>query len=195
MLFYVLTIGITDVLMIVVNLLLNKQLFNMSILYIVLAALLGTVAVIAIDGVLAFAIRRLPGKWFSKDVKIYSTPKAEMHFYEKLGIKKWKDHILELGNFTDFHKDKITDPHNPAYIERFILENNYGAVIHLSNVILGWLVIFCFPLRYFWCFGFPIAFVNSFLSLLPYMILRYNTPKLLTLYQILLKKQQAKTAN
>lgn len=187
MLFYVLSIVGADLLIILFNIWFNK--FDLSLMYIILAAVLGAIAVIAIDGVFAFLIRRLPEKWFSYDKKIWNVTKKECKIYEILGIKNWKDSILELGMFTSFSKKSIANPDSKEYMERFILESNYGAIIHLANVIFGFLVIFCFPLKYVFCFGLPISIVNAILSFLPYMILRYNIPRLQRMRVILEKKE------
>ena len=187
MLFYIFSIVGADLLIILFNIWFNK--FELSLLYIILAAVLGAIAVIAIDGVFAFIIRRLPEKWFSYDKKIWNVSKAECNFYEKLGIKLWKDEILELGVFTSFSKKTIANPDSKEYMERFILESNYGAIIHIANAIFGFLVIFCFPLKLVFCFGLPISIVNAILSLLPYMILRYNIPRLHRMRNLLEKKE------
>lgn len=187
MLFYIFSIVGADLLIILFNIWFNK--FELSLLYIILAAVLGAIAVIAIDGVFAFIIRRLPEKWFSYDKKIWNVSKAECNFYEKLGIKLWKDKILELGMFTSFSKKTIANPDSKEYMERFILESNYGAIIHIANAIFGFLVIFCFPLKLVFCFGLPISIVNAILSLLPYMILRYNIPRLHRMRNLLEKKE------
>ena len=187
MLFYIFSIVGADLLIILFNIWFNK--FELSLLYIILAAVLGAIAVIAIDGVFAFIIRRLPEKWFSYDKKIWNVSKAECNFYEKLGIKLWKDKILELGVFTSFSKKTIANPDSKEYMARFILESNYGAIIHIANAIFGFLVIFCFPLKLVLCFGLPISIVNAILSLLPYMILRYNIPRLHRMRNLLEKKE------
>lgn len=196
MVMYIIAIGLTDILMIAAGLIWGRSLHGMSTLYVFLASIGGTVGVIAWDGLWAFIIRRaFPEKWFNYERKGYfDVPKAECKFYEKIGIKKWKDHVLELGMFTAFDKKAISDPDNPVYMERFILENNYGEVIHLQNAIVGIAMIVCFPLEYFWYFSFPIIFVNAVLSLMPYAILRYNTPRLQRRRLILVEKAAKKAA-
>lgn len=188
---YLISIIGGDALIILFNLLFSRKQFpELSVLYIIIASILAAVLVIAIDGVFATFIRRcLPEKWFTYKVKIHNVSKKECKFYEKLGIKKWKDDVLELGVFTNFSKKKIADPHSIEYIERFILESNYGAVIHLSNAIFGFLLILCYPLKYCFLFPFPACIINLVLSLLPYMILRYNTPRLQKARNVLGKKE------
>ncbi len=190
MAFYIISIVGSDLLICLVNILVNKHFFNLSILYIVLACLLGAVGVIAIDGLIAFFIRRaLPEKKFDYHNKRFAASKKECAFYDFLRIKDWKDRILELGVFTGFSKKSIYAPQDRAYVERFILECNYGSCIHLWNAIGGFLLIFAYPLKYIFCFGLPIACVNAFLSMLPFMVLRYNVNRLYRLRDILEKKE------
>ena len=51
-------------------------------------------------------------------------------------------------------------------------------MIHILNAVLGFLVIFCIPLKYWLVISVPVACVNAFLATLPTFILRYNIPKL-----------------
>ncbi|MBR2986839.1 MAG: hypothetical protein IKC63_02345 [Clostridia bacterium] len=141
---------------------------------------LGVISVIAIDGIVAFIVRRMPEAWFSHEKKLYAVPKREREFLRKTKIGVWKRFVPELGCFTGFHKSHVADPKDPAYIERFLLESNYGAVGHVLGAFLGFLILllpFCKPLSV----GLPIAIVNFVLSMLPTCILRYNTPSLLRL--------------
>ena len=168
----------------VLNIFFTAPMLSMAWWECVLAVVIMTVAVIVVDLILGLIIRRfLPAKWFSVDKKLYSASKKEGKFYDKLKIKKWKDKVLELGQLTNFSKKKIADPNSAEYIERYIVEANYGVAIHLSNIILGFLIIFLFPLRVWLYYGFPVGVVNAFLSYLPLIILRYNLPKLHALYK------------
>lgn len=188
MAFYIISIVGADILILIINLLVNKHFFNMPIWYICVASISAAVIVIAIDGLTAWLVRRLPEPWFTADKKIWDVSKKECTVYEKIGIKNWKDKVIELGIFTNFSKKTIADPKSLEYIERFIMESNFGAVIHIVNIICAYAVIFCYPLKYWLCFGFPAACVNAFLSILPFFILRYNNNRLLRLRAILIKK-------
>ena len=158
--------------------------FGYSYLYGLFTPLL-TVAVILVDGIGAFIIRRLPNKWFSETNKIFASTKSEKKFYEKIGIKKWKDSVPELGGFTDFHKDHLYDPKSPEYIRRFILECNYGSMIHIVTAILGFVIIFITPLDICFLMAIPVAFVNFVLNLPPFFILRYNVNRLQTMLKFM----------
>lgn len=152
--------------------------------YIFVATFSSIAAVLIIDALTATLVRWiLPKKWFGKDVKIFDASKKRCKFYEKLGIKKWKDKIPELGSLTGFRKNKILDPKNNEFIERFIVESHYGIGVHLIGMVSGFLIIFIFPLEYWYCFGLPVGVVNLGYNLLSFMILRYNLPKLKTLYK------------
>jgi hypothetical protein len=156
---------------------------------IALSTLLGTISVIAWDGIVALLIRRLPlpMRWFAPASRLFAVGKRERSFYRSIGINIWKDHVPELGCFTGFHKSEFTSPNDPAYLARFLLESNYGVIIHLANAVLGYLILLL-P----WCseisVGLPIALVNTILSLFPVAILRFNTAPLYSLYQRALKK-------
>ena len=142
-----------------------------------------TLAVIIVDGIFSTIVRRcLPNKWFTQDVKCFIVNKKECKFYEKLGIKKWKDKVLELGMFTSFRKNKIAEPNNNEYIARYIMEANYGIICHIACIIFGFLILFIYP-KYCLTIALPVAIVNLVLNALPTMILRYNLPKLHTIYK------------
>lgn len=164
------------------NALFAAPVMGFSTLYAVLATVINTVAVILLDGLFAFLLRRLPEKWFSHKRKFFTVSRREKNFCEKLGIKKWKDKIPELGGFTGLHKNKIDAPHDNAYLTRYLREACYGFVIHVVTCFTGFLIIFICPLRYWFCFGLPVALVNAVLNVLPALVLRYNTFKLNILY-------------
>lgn len=164
--------------------------FGVSFWFILGAVLINVVAVIAVDGLFAFLIRRLPEKWFGHERSFFQVSAKEKKFYEKLKIRKWKDKVPELGQFTNFHKNKVAEPRNNVYLERYMLEAAYGEVIHLAGCFLGFVIIFFYPLKYWLCFGFPVAVINLIMNILPYFILRYNFYKMKVLYRSNERKQR-----
>ena len=80
-----------------------------------------------------------------------------------------------------FRKNKIRNEADIAYVNRFLIESNKGIVVHIADIFFGFLIIFIPPFKWSFCVGLPVAIVNTFLSILPIFILRYNTPKLLVL--------------
>lgn len=132
---------------------------------------------VLINGAVALIIHWLPKKWFLNERKIFKTFKWERRFFEKLGIKKWKDHVWELGGLGGFRKNKINDPTNPEYFATFLMESNKGIVVHIVSIFAGFVCILLFP-QYIWTVGFPASLVGVFLNILPTLILRYNIPKL-----------------
>lgn len=164
--------------------LVNALLSVADLWYIIVAVVVNTVAVIAVDGLVSTIVRRcLPNKWFTQDVNFFKVGKKECRIYEKLGVKKWKDKVIELGVFTSFRKNKIADPASNEYIGRYIMEANYGVMCHVACVIFGFSIMFIYPLSYWLNFALPVAVVNTVLNILPIMILRYNLPKLHALYK------------
>jgi len=188
MVLYSCLICIAWLIIIAINYFIFVPIFNFGMVYIILSVVLSTMAIIAIDGLTAGIVRLLPKKLFNPFAKRFKVFKWEKSFYQKLGIKKWKDLVPELGHLTGFRKNKIKDPSNNKYIERYLLEATYGRVGHFLSFFTGFLIIFIFPLEQALCFAVPVAVVNVFLNLLSLLILRYNTPKLIAIYKRNLKK-------
>lgn len=163
------------------------------LLTIALAVVLSTVAAIVVDGIFATIVRWiLPKKWFTIDKTNFVAGRKECKFYEAIGIKKWKDLIIELGFFTNFRKNKIAEPNNNEYVERYIMEANYGIVVHICCMIFGFLVILIYPSLYL-SVGIPVSVVNLVLNFMPVACLRYNLTKLHKIYRI--NEKRAKRSN
>ncbi len=148
-----------------------------------------TVAVIAVDAVTALFVRHLPERWFAPDSPRFHVGEKERKFYRKLKIKAWKDKVPELGCFTGFHKNKLESSGDSEYLARFLLESNYGVVIHVVNALAGGLIVLLPGVDA--QIGIPVAAVNFVLSMLPVAILRYHTAPLRRLYLKSLQKRQA----
>ena len=146
----------------------------------ILISFASIIGMFGVNGVVAITFcKLLPKKWFQKDSKIFNPSKKECKFYEKLGVKKWKDLILDLGNLNGFKKNKIEN--NPEYIKRFILENNMGFAEHFVSAIISLFAIFILPIKFWLPMGLPIAITSFILNITPVVVLRYNTPRLKTL--------------
>ncbi len=177
----------------IVDIIFAMPIFGFGVGYVILAVVLSTVAVIIVDGIFATFTRWIfPKKWFGVDKTHFMASKRECRFLERIGIKKWKDKVLELGMFANFRKNKIAQPNNPEYIKRYIYEANCGILGHALGAFFGYLIVFIYPLQYWLCFGVPVATVNLVLSLMPLFILRYNLPKLHVLYKYNLKRNATK---
>lgn len=147
-----------------------------------LLLMIGAAYAFSIDGISALLIRRLtPEKWYEPDRVLFTVSKAERNLYNKLKIKAWKDKVPEWGGFTSFHKDRLASSSDQAYLRRFLIEANYGVVIHIANGVLGILVLLLPPCRYP-SVAIPVFAVNLILSLLPVAILRHTSYTLLRLY-------------
>lgn len=148
-----------------------------------LAVAVGVIAIIAQDGISAIIIRRLtPKAWYLPERRFFTVSAKERKFYTKLKIKKWKDYVPELGLFTGFSKSEIKDSDDPEYLGRFLVESNYGVIIHIANAVLGFVIAFI-PICSAPSIWIPIYVVNFVLSILPVAILRYTSHTLAKLYQ------------
>ena len=190
--FYITVILLSDLVIILSNAA-ARGLFSdlRGLLFLALSVIGGTVAVIALDGAGAFIIRWLiPARFFAPDSTAFAVGAKEQKIYRRLKINAWKDRVPELGVFTGFDKGKFESSTDVGYLGRFLVESNYGVVIHLENALLGPLICLLPFCRDLWVW-LPIAAVNFVLSLLPVAVLRYNTRPLRFLYE----RGMRKTAN
>ena len=189
---YLIIIAFSVTLIVSTNLLLTPPITLTNLGHTAFSVVFGAVAIFAIDGILALAIRRLtPKRWYAPSVRLFRVSKSERDLYRAIKIKAWKDRVPELGGFTDFHKNKLESNSDSAYLERFIIEANYGVVIHLANAILGFLILFI-PFCAAPTVWIPIFAVNFVLSLLPVAVLRYTLYTLFNLYDRCQKRQHGK---
>lgn len=183
MILYLSIIIIATIAIAVCNILFNPVAMDWAWYWVAIGTVLSTIAEIGIDGLFAALIHAIPDKHFDPSKKCFTVGKRERRFYEKIGVKSWKEKVWELGALGGFRKNKIADPNNPDYLHKFLVEANKGFVIHVADCIVGFLVIFILPLKFAWTIGVPVALVGLFLNALPAMILRYNTPKLKVAYE------------
>lgn len=158
--------------------------FSLELLILnLLCTAIGIIAIIVADGVEALVIRRLtPKKWYAPESRAFTVSECERKLYKKMKIKKWKDRVPELGVFTGFSKSEIKSSDDTEYLGRFLLESNYGVIIHLANALLGFVIAFI-PFCSAPSIWIPIYAVNFILSILPVFILRYTSCTLLKLYK------------
>ena len=185
MIIYSVIISITLIIVYLLNLLRGCT----DILYILKWTSIDILVVFIIDAIIAFVIRRLPEKWFVYKYKVFKIFKWERKFYEAIKIKKWKDKIPELGQLTNFKKNKVREPKNSEYLLRYLMECVYGGTIHFLSIILGFLILLINPKCCLY-FGLPIAIANGIISYLSFAILRYNRPKLTILYNRSVKSNE-----
>lgn len=160
------------------NILLGSETFASYSWWIIIAVVISVIVEIAISAIIALIVEKMPNRFFPPTKKLYTVSKKEQKFYEKLGIKSWKDKVWELGGLGGFRKNKIKDSTNSEYLYQFMIESNKGMTSHIINLFAGFLVIFVLPLKYALRIGVPVACIGLLLNFLPILILRYNLPKL-----------------
>ena len=165
----------------ILNICLGTYTFDNYQLWVVMAVVLSTVVEIAISGIFSALTEYTPDKWYKPHRKFYQVSKKEQRFYEKLGIKRWKDLVLELGALGGFRKNKLNGT-SSQYMHKFMVESVKGMLGHIMDMIMGFAVIFVLPMKYALRIGLPVAIVGCFLNLLPTLVLRYNLPKLNAAY-------------
>lgn len=146
--------------------------------------IISLLVLVVIDAVCALFVRYcLPKKVFNPFLKLYNVGKRERKFYEKIGIRKWKDRIPEAGQlFANFSKTEVADMTNNEYAKKFMSETIYAEIMHWLSMLFSFLIIFI-DLRLALTVGLPLIIGNMILNIMPVMVQRYNRPKLMVLYQ------------
>ena len=182
---YLSTIGIAMLLISAVNILFGTAAWY----YVVISVIWCTALQFALDGFIAIAINKMPDKWFGVDNKLFCVTEKERAIYRRLGVRAWKDKVWELGGLGGFSKKKLLEPDNPEYIEKFIIECNKGVLTHRLSYPIGFLAMLTLPNICSLTIALPIAIVNLFLNILPTIVLRYNTPMLISMLNRMKKKR------
>lgn len=158
--------------------------------HVVIAVVWCTALQFALDGVIAIIINQMPDRWFSEDHPFFHVTEAERKLYKKLNVRRWKDKVWELGGLGGFSKKNLIEPTDPQNIEKFIVECNKGVVTHRASYPIGFLAMLTLQDICSVTIAFPVALVNLFLNILPTIVLRYNTPKLMALLKRLKKRSR-----
>ena len=159
----------------VFNIALEKSMWR----YIITSVIWCTALQIILDGAVALLVRLTPDHLYGVDNPLFNVSQKERAIHKRLNVRGWKDKIPELGGIGGFSKKTLKDPHDPDYIEKFIIECNRGVVTHRLSYPVGFLAMLAFSdTHYSLTIAFPIAVVNLVLNILPTIVLRYNTPKL-----------------
>lgn len=141
-------------------------------------------------GVLSVLVRLMPQKIYNADNWFFRVRNGELKFYKKIGIKKWKDKVPDLGWTAGFPKANLQSL-EPEYLKKFIDETCKGELLHHIAGLIGFLALLIFPSQDFFLV-LPIVLVNFVLHMLPCMIQRYNRSRLLVAYKFHTRKQGIK---
>ena len=163
-----------------------------SVLYVIIAVIWCVALQFALDGAIAIAINKMPDRWFWVDNRLFHVTKREKDLYKKLKVKLWKDRVWELGGLGGFSKKQLKEPDNPEYIEKFIIECNKGVLTHRLAYPIGFLAMLTLQKPCDLSIALPVAAVNTFLSILPTLVLRYNTPMLKSILKRLNRKEKTR---
>lgn len=184
---YLTIIGIAMLIIGAINILLGVALW-----YVVgISVIWCTALQFALDGSIAILINKMPDRWFGVNNRLYRVSQRERALYKRWRVRQWKDKVWELGGLGGFSKKELKEPNNPEYIEKFIIECNKGVLTHRLAYPVGFAAMLTLPFPCNLTIALPVAIVNLYLSVLPTLVLRCNTPAL----QSILKRLRKKTEN
>ena len=178
MILYICIIAISMVLICFFNSIFHSICFvEHGLLNLILIVGLAVVIEFLIDLIISGLVSIFPAKTYVGFKKKY---KWEKKFYEKLGVKVWKDYV-PIGKgplLIGMDKSKIEKPNDINFLHKLMDECLRAEVMHFLSMFLGFFLILIFPIKYALIISLPVAIVNMFLQLLPFIVQRYNLPKL-----------------
>lgn len=181
---YISTISIAVVIICAANIA-----FGIASPYYVIAATVWCVALqFALDGAVAITVNKMPDRYFLPDNRAFRISDFEKNLYKSLQVRRWKDKVWELGSLGGFSKRTLSEPDNPEYIRKFIIECNKGVTTHRLSYPIGFLAMLTLSGVCTLTVAIPVATVNLILNVLPTIVLRYNTPKLFAVLRRLERK-------
>ena len=181
---YFTTIGIAMALISAVNIAFGTAAWY----YVLISVVWCTALQFVLDGVVAFSVRMTPDRLYGIDNLLFHITEWEKELYKRLRVRSWKDKVWELGGLGGFSKKSMASTNDPEYIKKFIVECNRGGATHRLSYPVGFVAMLTLKGTCVFTVALPVALVNLYLNILPTLVLRYNTPKLKTLYERLLKK-------
>ena len=123
-----------------------------------------------------FLDKFFPKKWYSENNKIFNERKFERKFYEKIGLKRWKNNVPQFLKIDDINKTK--EKVDKEYLEHFISETRRGEFMHFIDILFAYIAAIFLPWRFFLRYTLPILVVWTIFNLISIWIQRYNRPRL-----------------
>ncbi len=123
------------------------------------------VFLVVLNGISALITTRLfPLKRININSKLFTIFSCEKQIYEKLGVRKFKDRIPEIGGaISGFSKSSFTGT-DVDYLERFIKETIISELVHFVEIIVC-LLVFVFFNEYVLNFVWPLFLLNTYFNL------------------------------
>ncbi len=167
---------------------LNSLLYDYTFWYVFKISGLTLFAVVAIDAIVAAVVHAVPERKINPFAKCFQASQKERSFWEKLGVRKWKDIIPESGKYLcHFSKTNVEQPNNNEYVLKFLRETCYAEVMHIISIFLGFIPLAFMPIKL--TVVLPVCFINAVLQTLPVIVQRYNRIRLIALYNFNKRKQ------
>lgn len=187
---YLITLGVGYLLVFLVNAILSWcSVCDISILFCFYYPILIILAFFALDFLAAGLVRLIPKNKINIHSRLFKCFSFERKFYEKLGVRWFKDRIPELGGaLKGFSKSELSGD-DPKYFEEFIKETILGEITHVLCILFGIAIFFIFPLHIL-NFALPTFILNTYFNVLPIIVQRYNRPKLYKIYTRKIEQQK-----
>lgn len=180
---YLLIIFFSMLLITLSNMVFNSGYYvNEGLLSLIVVVCMAVVFAFIVDMIVSAIVMVLPSEIHKPLKKVY---KWEKKFYNSIKIKAWKDYI-PIGRgpiFIGMKKDSVYNPKDQSYLNKLIDECYRAEIMHLISMFAGFFILLILPREVMLSVSLPVGLVNMFLQYLPFIVQRYNIPKLEMLYE------------
>ena len=144
-----------------------------------------------------FVGRALPKKWFSNDKLMFRENKFKNWICKITNVKSWKDKIPVGGHVAGFRMNKLDNPKDVEYLNRYIYESCFADWLHSSCAIWGILslaIVAIIDVNVMLKMALPFALVFFYQNMTSVIIQWYMRPRITKLRDNVAKRLEREQA-
>ena len=135
--------------------------------------------------VFLFVGRAMPKGAFDENKKIFQVGKIRQNICSVLHVKSWKDKIPVGGRVAGFRMNRLDNPKDVSYLNRYVYESCFAEWLHTSCAVWAIAMLVFLPLVIGWNLFFtmilPISILFAWQNMVSVVIQWYMRPRIIRL--------------
>ena len=153
--------------------------------------LMSLVIIMTPGSIFLFAGRKMPKNFFSENRPMFKIGNTKQWICNATNVKAWKDKIPVGGRVAGFRLNKISNPHDIEYLNRFIFESCFAEWLHSSLCVwsvIAVLIISLMKPSVVLPMALPIAIVFIYQNMTSTIIQWYTRPRMIRYRDLMLMR-------
>ena len=149
------------------------------------------VVIMTPGAVFLFVGRKMPKNFFSENRSMFKIGKTKQWICNATNVKSWKDKIPVGGRVAGFRLNKISNPHDIEYLNRFVYESCFAEWLHSSLCVwsvIAVLIICVLKPSIVLPTALPIAIVFIYQNMTSTIIQWYTRPRMIRYRELMLMR-------